>query len=291
MSSTVEGPSASSTAPKPQPKRNPLLRLELRDLSQPGTHTYLKHISASAIEEAVSGVLYWLYKDLPTHCIPPTRSVTLILRSMGGVAYTTGKDFDDDHKEIHFSTDYINDIAEERKKEEMLGVIRHEMVHCWQWNAYGTAPGGLIEGIADWVRLKSNFVPPHWKQESDGDWDAGYQHTGYFLDYLENTFGEGSVRKVNESLRGKKYHDGELWEDLFGKKVDKLWEDYGKQLGEEISKKEQETEEANKNSSEGANANDQEQDDSDIKPNASESKDKKITRNGGNIHYPRRGLP
>lgn len=43
----------------------------------------------------------------------------------------------------------------------------HEMVHCWQRNAHGTAPGGLIEGIADWVRLKAGLVPPHWKREAD----------------------------------------------------------------------------------------------------------------------------
>ncbi|KAF2502988.1 BSP-domain-containing protein, partial [Lophium mytilinum] len=281
MSSATEDPAAASTFPAPKPKRTPLLRLELRDLSQPGTHSFFKHLSASnAIEDAVSGVLYWLYKDLPTHCIPSTRSVTLILRPMGGVAYTTGKDFDDDHKEIHFSTDYINGIAEGRKKEEMLGVIRHEMVHCWQWNAQGSAPGGLIEGIADWVRLKSGFVPPHWKQESDGDWDAGYQHTGYFLEYLEKTFGEGSVRKINDGLRGQKYKDGELWENLFGKKVEKLWEDYGRHLRNEKA-----DEEAKRAKEEG-----EKKDEATSDSKSSEQTPEKITRSGGNIHYPRRGL-
>ncbi|OCK86073.1 plant basic secretory protein, partial [Lepidopterella palustris CBS 459.81] len=214
------------------PDRKPLLRLVLRDLSEPGAKSFLALLSASvALEEAVSGVLDWLYKDLPTSCIPPTRSVTLILRSMPGVAYTIGTDIDDDHKEIHFSTDYIAGVPESRRKEEMLGVIRHEMVHCWQWNAKGTAPGGLIEGIADWVRLRSGFVPPHWKQEADGDWDAGYQHTGYFLEYLEEKFGAGSVRKVNEALREERYEEGVFWKSLFGEGVGKLWEEYGEQLG------------------------------------------------------------
>lgn len=207
----------------------PLLRLELRDLSLPGTAAFLKHLDPTkVIEEAVEGVLRLLYTSQSD--IPSTRSVTLIVRSMGGVAYTTGKDIDDDHKEIHFSTDYINQIDPKRLKEEMLGVIRHEMVHCWQFNAEGTAPGGLIEGIADWVRLRSDLVPPHWRKEADGDWDAGYQHTGYFLDYLENRFGGGTVCKLNQKLRKTRYHEDEFWLELTGHKVHDLWKAYGQSL-------------------------------------------------------------
>jgi len=154
---------------------------------------------------------------------------------MGGVAYTTGKDIDDDHKEIHLSTDYIAKIPKERRKKEMLGVLRHEMVHCWQWAARGTCPGGLIEGIADWVRLKSGLVPPHWTQESDGDWDAGYQHTAYFLDYLEQRFGDGTVVKINERLRDRTYHEVDFWEMCCGRRVEKLWKEYGHSLKGEKS--------------------------------------------------------
>lgn len=60
--------------------------------------------------------------------LPSVRSVTLVLRSMGGIAYTTGTELDDDHKEIHFSTDYIGGLSTERVKHEILGVVRHEMV-------------------------------------------------------------------------------------------------------------------------------------------------------------------
>ena len=63
---------------------------------------------------------------------------------MRGVAYTTG---DHHNKEIHFSLDYIKDSAN-RSRDEILGVLVHEVVHCYQYNAKGTCPGGLIEGIA-----------------------------------------------------------------------------------------------------------------------------------------------
>lgn len=145
---------------------------------------------------------------------------------MDGVAYTKGSDLDQDHKEIHFSLDYIKEISPARQEDEIQGVIVHEMVHCWQWNAVGTAPIGLIEGIADFVRLKAGLSPPHWKKEGDGQWDAGYQHTGYFLEWIERTFGEGSVKKINYTLKDKEYKEGEFWEQLFGKKVELLWKEY-----------------------------------------------------------------
>ncbi len=163
---------------------------------------------------------------------------------MDGVAYTNGSSLDDDHKEIHFSLDYIANISSKhphRQRDEIQGVLVHEMVHCWQWNALGTAPGGLIEGIADFVRLKAGLSPPHWKKESGGDWDSGYQCTGYFLEWLEDTWGKGSVMTINKNLKDDKY-EGEFWKRLFGKKVDKLWKDYESTLkktepGEEKSTK------------------------------------------------------
>lgn len=152
---------------------------------------------------------------------------------MGGVAYTIGTDLDDDHKEIHFSLDYIAQISSSLQKSEIMGVLVHEMVHCWQWAALSTAPGGLIEGVADFVRLKAGLSPPHWKKEAGGDWDAGYQHTGYFLEWVEDKFGEGSVEKVNAGLREKKYDEGEFWKGLFGREVEELWREYGRTLKQE----------------------------------------------------------
>ena len=151
---------------------------------------------------------------------------------MGGVAYTTGTEIDDDHKEIHFSLEYINGIPSRTpsgETHEIQGVLVHEMVHCWQWTGQGSAPVGLTEGIADYVRLKAGLSPPHWKKEAGGQWDAGYQHTGYFLEWLEEKMGQGSVRKINDALRDEKYEDA-LWEKLSGKTVIALWNEYKEEL-------------------------------------------------------------
>lgn len=165
-------------------------------------------------------------------CIPETRSVTLVLRDMDGVAYTTGRDFDDDHKEIHLSTRYISHVPESRQKEEILGVLVHEMVHCWQHSGFGSAPGGLIEGVADWVRLKAGYAPPHWKRHSDCEWDAGYERTGYFLEWLEKEHGEDVVRRLNAGLRECEYDAHSFWHDCCGEGVHHLWKEYKKTVDE-----------------------------------------------------------
>ncbi|PSN71242.1 BSP-domain-containing protein [Corynespora cassiicola Philippines] len=227
-------PSESIIGDKVTPQRTPLLRLELRDLSSKGAHTFLRLIHAStALSSAVDTVLRLLYTDLPRTHIPPTRSITLVLRAMPGVAYTTGLDLDSDHKEIHLSTDYISHVPEARQKEEILGVLVHEMVHCWQHNAKGTAPGGLIEGVADWVRLRAGLAPPHWKRHADGEWDSGYERTGFFLEWLEGRFGAGWVRKCNDGLREEKYKEGDFWKECCGESVGKLWGEYQEWLESE----------------------------------------------------------
>ncbi|PZD24702.1 BSP domain containing protein, partial [Pyrenophora tritici-repentis] len=88
------------------------------------TTTFLRLVHAThALTHALNTVLTHLYTSLPTSSIPATRSVTLVLRAMDGVAYTTGLSLDDDHKEIHFNTTYIEGIAPTRQKEEIMGVL------------------------------------------------------------------------------------------------------------------------------------------------------------------------
>lgn len=214
----------------------PKLRLEVRDLTHPGSRAFLSSVvPTTALEFAVRQSLDLLYitPKCPTTTVPGTRSITLVLKSMEGVAYTTGLELDGDHKEIHFGLEYINGILASRKADEILGVLTHEVVHCYQHTGHGTCPGGLIEGIADWVRLNSNLGPPHWKRETTGKWDAGYQHTGYFLDYLEKRYGVGTISRMNEKLRTDKYKEKPFWTELLGRPVDQLWSDYGEAVNAE----------------------------------------------------------
>lgn len=91
------------------------------------------------------------------------------------------------------------------------------MVHAYQWDAHGTCPGGLIEGIADYVRLKADLAPPHWKRDERMDkWDEGYQRTAYFLEWLEGEYGVGTVARINDSLREGVYEAEGFWTGIFG---------------------------------------------------------------------------
>ena len=167
---------------------------------------------------------------------------------MDGVAYTTGSHT---AKEIHFACQHIVNCAD-RCADEIRGVLVHEVVHCYQYNGEGVCPGGLIEGIAgayctacsglwdffsdpdlgiaDWVRLRSGFEPPHWKPGGD-NWDDGYHVTAYFLQWLTERYGEGSVPEINELMKNSPY-DEHIFKTVTGRNLNKLWKLYKEHLGE-----------------------------------------------------------
>ncbi|GAA6063274.1 hypothetical protein JCM10212_004289 [Sporobolomyces blumeae] len=191
--------------------------------------------------------------------IPEIKHVTLVLESMeGGVAYTCGSSH---LKEVHLSLSYLVQVyhrsvrpsppssssssstalncatptvrpLSERLRREISGVLTHELVHAFQWNGHSTVPGGVIEGVADWVRAQDRELrPPHWKdgKPRDGDrWDVGYQTTGFFLAWLSGTLASPTlVPLLNSSLRTEEWDDGRLLKELLGgQDVEALWDVY-----------------------------------------------------------------
>ncbi|KAL3467584.1 hypothetical protein BJX64DRAFT_248058 [Aspergillus heterothallicus] len=272
----LDNSAVSKTPLHPTPK----FRLQIHDLRHPSSHFFLSLIPdlASTLETALTAIIQNLYtppgpgkqKLAPTFepCLPPTRSVSVLLRDIGGVAYTTGKELDNDHKEIHISLQYIQHCRSKADPlAELTGVLTHELVHCYQYAAPRAssdgkpdgstprAPGGLIEGVADFVRLKAGLEPPHWNRPSSAKerpekWDSGYQHTAYFLAWLEDVqVGKGAVGMLNDRLcrigyvgedKSKDKNEKDLstesdrargfWKGLFGAEIDELWEEYGNWL-------------------------------------------------------------
>ncbi|KAL4970253.1 basic secretory family protein [Aspergillus stella-maris] len=258
----------------------PKFRLQIDDVRHPAAQFFLKTIPdlASTLETALKAIIQNLYTPPsldPTSAdaitpkrkhplsfkplLPPTRSVTILLRDIGGVAYTTGRDLDNDHKEIHISLSYIQHCQTKADPlSEIVGVITHELVHCYQYaaprattdgkpdNVTPRAPGGLVEGVADFVRLKAGLSPPHWTRPSSAKerpekWDSGYQHTAYFLAWLEDVrVGRGAVGVLNDRLARAGYvgdgygkpkeeaakHNG-FWKVLYGNTIQELWDGYG----------------------------------------------------------------
>lgn len=210
----------------------PKFKLRVDDLAHEGVSIFFGALQPlQVLECAVSSCLEWLYHDYdkaPTSVL----EILLVLRAMPGVAYTTGSK---SHKEIHLSLDYVQKVSE-RAKDELTGVITHEMVHCYQYNGHGTCPSGLIEGIADFVRLNCNLAPPHWAKsfppKKDDSWDSGYEKTAFFLRWIEGRYGDGSVRELNEMLKDEEYSKG-MWKRLTGRKLRKLWDLYCKESAED----------------------------------------------------------
>ncbi|XP_004496927.1 uncharacterized protein [Cicer arietinum] len=134
-------------------------------------------------------------------------------------------------EEIHVSGSYVNSYKGDVRN-EITGVLYHEMTHVWQWfGRYGVprVPVGLTEGIADYVRLKANYIPSHWVKPGEGQkWDQGYDVTARFLDYCDG-LRSGFVAELNKMIRNG-YSD-QLFLQLLGKTVDQLWTDYKAKYG------------------------------------------------------------
>jgi hypothetical protein len=260
------------TSSKPPIQPKPKLRLHVEDLRHSGAASFLSLLPdvGAVLNTALAAIIEHLYTSHPTShsprnappppfipALPGTRSVTVILKDFDGVAYTNGIDLDDDHKEISFSLSYIRYVCDSNPDpiSELTGVLTHELVHCYQHSTpFGSGggdiphpPGGLVEGIADFIRLKAGLVPGHWKQpESAKDraskWDEGYQHTAFFLAWLEDVrIGRGAIGLLNDRLLRTGYigeskkDEGNstrpsFWKDLFGAHVSELWDEYGRFL-------------------------------------------------------------
>ncbi|PON74724.1 Basic secretory protein [Parasponia andersonii] len=147
--------------------------------------------------------------------------ITLIIEDIDGVAFAI-------NGEIHVSARYIGGYSGDVKR-EITGVLFHENTHIWQWNGNQQTPGWLIEGIADFVRLKSGYIPGHWVKPGQGsNYDKGYDVTARFLDYC-NDLRNGFVAELNKKMRSG-YSDN-FFVELLGKSVGQLWSEYKAKYG------------------------------------------------------------
>ncbi|XP_030517908.2 uncharacterized protein LOC115731386 [Rhodamnia argentea] len=142
--------------------------------------------------------------------------VSLILENMNDLAHTS-------NGEIYLSASYLERFSGVAKA-EFTGLLYYAMACVWQWDGAGQAPRGLVQGIADFVRLRSGYVPAHWAAPGQGNrWDQGYDVTARFLDYCES-LRNGFVAELNKKMRTG-YSNG-YFVELLGKSVDQLWNDY-----------------------------------------------------------------
>lgn len=112
----------------------PAIHLRIHPITHDGAKSFTKNFPdiGSVLEDAVHTCWKQLYNN-ENHLVPrDVRSITLYVRPMGGVAYTTGSWMDGENKEIHLSANYVEQQSKERVRDEIRGVLVHEMVHVWQ---------------------------------------------------------------------------------------------------------------------------------------------------------------
>lgn len=97
---------------------------------------------------------------------------------------------------------------------------------CWLLELTNSRPA---RRRADWIRLRAGYAPPHWVEGRGKTWDAGYEATAYFFDWLEERYGYGTVPEVNEML-GKCPYDDLIFKAITGRSIDKLWKLYQEHL-------------------------------------------------------------
>ncbi|CAA2967239.1 uncharacterized protein LOC111391744 [Olea europaea var. sylvestris] len=190
-----------------------------RAATTPGGARFTREIGAQYSKQTLDSATSFIWRIFQQNTPSQRKNVpkvSLFIDDMDGVAYAS-------NNEIHVSARYIQGYSGNVKR-EITGVLYHEMTHIWQWNGNGRAPGGLIEGIADYVRLKAGYAPSHWVKPGQGNrWDQGYDVTARFLDYCNSLKG-GFVAQLNKKMRNG-YSDT-YFVDLLGKNVDQLWKDY-----------------------------------------------------------------
>ena len=110
----------------------------------------------------------------------------------------------------------------------------HEVVHLFQHSPTNgtTQTSGVIEGIADWVLVQMGYHTAANQRPTGGGtaWDAGYDTTAFFFDWIERTAGGGTpgfVRALNQSLNTATWSSSVITSlNVQGKTVDQLWTDY-----------------------------------------------------------------
>uniref|UniRef100_J3N3M9 Basic secretory protease n=2 Tax=Oryza brachyantha TaxID=4533 RepID=J3N3M9_ORYBR len=154
----------------------------------------------------------------------PVDAVILTVGDVGGIAST-------DRNNITLGAGYVAGITGNDFKDQVTGVLYHEVVHVWQAGLqdYGSHPW-VYEGIADFVRLKAGYIAAGWAQPGQGgSWEEGYSVTARFFDYCDGSVKPGFVAGLNAKLKGG--YDADYFVQITGKTLQQLWQDYKAMYG------------------------------------------------------------
>lgn len=177
---------------------------------------------AQVLWQAAHAACRLLYRDGAEVSDVPT--ITLIVEDAGGIASTSGST-------IKLSTPYLQQQSDAGVDLtlEITGILHFATSLVYQHHGSSGdsgAPGWLVVGIADFVRLESGYIDRA-KRRPGGAYDAGVsQTTAFFLDYLA-TKDPNVVYELNRELAPTApAWTNDVFTQLLGTDVDALWAEY-----------------------------------------------------------------
>ncbi|GJZ69652.1 hypothetical protein Tco_0633202 [Tanacetum coccineum] len=181
---------------------------------------YTKQIMGTSIDF----IWHTVFQQNSPYDQKPLDSVSIYIVEYEGVAVAWG------NNNINISSIFLQG-AEGDLKWIFTSVFYHEMTHVFQWNGEGRAPSGLMEGVADYTKLKAGYAQDQgFAKPGQGDsWDQGYDVTARFLEYCDEIV-PGFVASLNKLMRFD--FDVKFFEYLTGKPVDQLWIEYKAKYGQ-----------------------------------------------------------
>lgn len=107
---------------------------------------------------------------------------------------------------------------------DFIAIMHHEMTHFYQ-SSNVNAPGWIIEGMADYVRLRAGLFY-NLTRKKGGSYTEGYGPAGFFLLYIDDKY-PGFIKQVELNLHAPATTwDPNFFQKKTGKNVDQLWAEY-----------------------------------------------------------------
>lgn len=146
--------------------------------------------------------------------------VSLIVEDYAGIAGTSGVS-------MHISTNYLQSASDRGVDlaQEIAGILHFTSSLVYQNTGDGTAPGWLVTGIADFVRLRAGLLDTG-APTKGGNYDDSSRTTALFLEHLTER-NPDIVPRLNQRLAP----EAGAWSDdafvsLMGSDLPTLWGEY-----------------------------------------------------------------